>query len=44
MFIDALVAQALDDLEEERVDVETALRVIARVAWEAGWRAGDAQG
>jgi hypothetical protein len=33
--IDVLVAQALDDLDEGRFDVQTALRVIASLAWAA---------
>lgn len=33
--IDALVAQTLDDLEEQRFDVATALRKVASLAWAA---------
>ena len=40
--IDALVAQALDDLDEGRLDVESALRTIANVAWQLGRAAGRA--
>ncbi|HEY2204011.1 MAG TPA: hypothetical protein VGH99_05995 [Pseudonocardia sp.] len=36
--VDALVAQALDDLDEGRLDTETALRVVAVLAWQAGER------
>jgi hypothetical protein len=38
MFIDTLVAQALDDLEENRLDIETALRTVAWLAWQDGYR------
>jgi hypothetical protein len=38
MFIDTLVAQALDDLEEDRLDIETALRTVAWLAWQDGYR------
>lgn len=34
--LDALVAQALDDLEEGHLDIEGALRVVALAAWWAG--------
>jgi hypothetical protein len=38
--VEILVAQALDDLDERRVDVPAALRVIAHAAWLAGVRRG----
>jgi hypothetical protein len=31
-----MVAQAVHDLEAERVDVPTALRLLATIAWHAG--------
>jgi hypothetical protein len=34
--IETMVGQALDDLEAERVDLPTALRLVAKVAWHAG--------
>jgi len=34
----------LDDLEEGRLDVESALRIIARAAWAAGYRQGEISG
>lgn len=37
-YLEVLVAQALDDLEEGRIDPETALRMVARFAWDAGRR------
>lgn len=37
--IDTLVAQALDDLDERRMDIENALRSIAGLAWQLGYRA-----
>ena len=37
-FLDAIVAQALDDLSEGRLDVEAALRSLAHVAFNAGQR------
>lgn len=36
--IDVLVAQALDDLENHRFDVATALRTVACLAWVAAAR------
>ncbi|MDN5915822.1 MAG: hypothetical protein L0I76_12040 [Pseudonocardia sp.] len=36
VLIDALVAVALDDLDEDHLTVETALRAIATAAWKAG--------
>jgi hypothetical protein len=33
--IDILIAQTLDDLDEGRITIETALRMIAGVAWAA---------
>lgn len=43
-FINTLVTHALDDLEEGRLDVESALRIIARAAWAAGHRQGETGG
>jgi len=43
-FINTLVTHALDDLEEGRLDVESALRIIARAAWAAGYRQGEISG
>ncbi|HEY2192768.1 MAG TPA: hypothetical protein VGH76_10780 [Actinomycetospora sp.] len=41
--IEVLVAQALDDLDEHRLDVATALDVVARLAWAAAYdRRSDA--
>jgi hypothetical protein len=37
-YLETLVAATLDDLEEGRLDIESALRKLARVAWEAGRR------
>lgn len=34
--IDALVALALDDLDEGNLDLEAALRALATAAWTAG--------
>lgn len=36
----ALVNQALDDLEVERLEVADALRLVAEHAWAAGYHAG----
>lgn len=36
--IDGLVAQALDDLDDRRLDVATALRTVASLAWAAASR------
>jgi hypothetical protein len=36
--LNALVAQTLDDLEEEHLDLETALHALARIAFNAGQR------
>ena len=36
----ALVNQALDDLEVERLEVADALRLVAEHAWAAGYQAG----
>jgi hypothetical protein len=38
--IDVLVGLALDDLAEGNIDIETALRTIARAAWTDGHRHG----
>jgi hypothetical protein len=35
--IDLLVSQALDDVEEGRLDTEAALRMIAQLTWYAAW-------
>ncbi|HEX4356810.1 MAG TPA: hypothetical protein VH141_04780 [Pseudonocardia sp.] len=43
-FINTLVTHALDDLEEGRLDIESALRIIARAAWAAGHRQGEISG
>lgn len=37
-YTDMLVTQALDDLDEGRLDIQSALRTIARTAWDAGRR------
>jgi len=42
--LNALVAQVLDDLEENRMDLETALHMLARAAWEAGYRHRERDG
>lgn len=34
--LDSLVSQTLDDLEEARFNVESALRAIVRAAWRIG--------
>lgn len=34
--VTALIAQALDDIEEHRLSVEEALRAVAEAAWIAG--------
>jgi hypothetical protein len=34
--VETIAAQALDDLEAGRVDVPTALRLLATIAWHAG--------
>lgn len=39
----ALIAQALDDIEERRLSVEEALRAVADAAWAAGWQAGSGE-
>lgn len=39
--INALVAQALDDIEDGRLEVEAALRMAVEVAWRAGYQAGS---
>ena len=36
-----LVGQALDDVESERIDVATAVRLVAGRAWTEGYRAGS---
>jgi hypothetical protein len=36
-----LVGQALDDVESERIDVATAIRLAAGRAWTEGYRAGS---
>jgi hypothetical protein len=35
--IDLLVSQALDDVEEGRLDIEEALRTVGRLAWRTAW-------
>jgi len=35
--IDLLVSQALDDVEEGRLDTEAALRMIGQLTWCAAW-------
>jgi hypothetical protein len=40
--VEALVANALDDLEQEFVDVATALRLVARLAWSFGYHSAAA--
>jgi hypothetical protein len=35
--IEVLIAQALDDLDEGRLEVHAALRLVARAAWEDGY-------
>jgi hypothetical protein len=35
--VEVLVANALDDLEAESLDVATALRLVARQAWNLGY-------
>jgi hypothetical protein len=45
--VEVLVANALDDLEVEFVDVATALRLVARQAWTLGYESaatGDRRG
>lgn len=37
----ALVAQALDDIDEQRLTVEQALAMIARNAYDTGWEQGQ---
>jgi hypothetical protein len=37
-YVEVLVAQALDDLEEGRLDIEVLLRTLAQAAWEGGRR------
>lgn len=39
-YVAALVAQALDDLDERRLTVEQALSSIARIAYATGWEEG----
>jgi hypothetical protein len=39
--VETMVAQALDDLEAARVDVPTALRLLAMIAWRAGHVAAE---
>jgi hypothetical protein len=39
-----LVGQALDDVESERIDVATAIRLVAGRAWTEGYRAGSHAG
>jgi hypothetical protein len=34
--VETMVAQALDDLEAKGVDIPTALRLLATIAWHAG--------
>jgi hypothetical protein len=34
--VETIVAQALDDLEARRIDVATALRLVATIAWNHG--------
>jgi hypothetical protein len=34
--VETIVAQALDDLEAERIDVPTVLRLVATIAWNQG--------
>jgi hypothetical protein len=38
--VTVLVGQALDDLEAKRVDIESALRILANAAWVEGHREG----
>jgi hypothetical protein len=38
--LEKLIGLALDDLEQGNLDVETALRLVARRAWDRGYRAG----
>jgi hypothetical protein len=38
--LDSLVAQTLDDLDEGRFDLETALHALARAACRVGYRYG----
>lgn len=39
--VETIAAQALDDLEAGRVDVPTALRLLATIAWRAGHVAAE---
>jgi hypothetical protein len=39
-FVDVLVAQALDDLQQTRFAVRVAIRRVAQLAWEEGRRQG----
>jgi hypothetical protein len=38
--ITMLVVNALDDLDASRTDVETALRLVATLAWQEGYESG----
>jgi hypothetical protein len=38
--IETLVAQALDDLDDSRLDTPALLRMLATFAWDAGYREG----
>jgi hypothetical protein len=38
--IEVLIAQALDDLDDARLEIATALRLIAEVAWQGGYHDG----
>jgi hypothetical protein len=42
--IEALVAQALDDLEAEHIDVPEALRLVATIAYRQGRRDAEHSG
>lgn len=39
----ALVAQALDDIDEHRLTIEQALAIVARSAYDAGWEEGQSR-
>jgi hypothetical protein len=39
--VETIVVQALDDLEAERIDVATALRLVATIAWRQGLLAAE---
>lgn len=42
-YVVALIAQALDDIDEHRFSIDDALNAVADAAWAAGWEAKSDQ-